>query len=113
MEDAPLFSAEIKIVSDPVEGLHFESSEKYSEPIRAHLEANGIRCADPSLLIQGTRNIHSFVSVAVSGKDFSKLESSIKEFIIANRLRFTEERQNLVGEITVTLYLLDVSVYDK
>jgi hypothetical protein len=113
MRENPLFAAEIKIVNDLAYGMHFECSEKYSAPICQYLTGKGFHCGQPSVVIQETRKIHSLVSIPVDGRNAAGLETAIKAFCKSNGAHFSEQRAALEGESTVTLFLRDVSIYDK
>ena len=113
MTDVPIFAAEIKIVNDESFGMHFECSEKYAGYISDHLHKENFRCSAPSIEIQGTRNIHSYVKVTVEGKEFQRLRDTIKGFCKSRGADLSEEKLTYPGEETVTLNLHNVSVFDK
>ena len=113
MTDVPILSAEIKIVNDASFGMHFECSEKYASRISDHLRAENFRCGEPSIEIQGTRNIHNYVKVTVQEKDFVRVQETIRAFCKYKGAELSEETLAYAGEETVTLYLLNMSVFDK
>ena len=51
--------------------------------------------------------------IPVTGTDFATLLATMKGMLKEQNVQFEEERDSLPGEITVTLRLPDVSLFDK
>jgi hypothetical protein len=107
-------NAEISVYYKIDEGLKVECSEKYIDIIREHLTKNEIFCRQNSIVeIEGTTNIHNFVSFSVYDNNFSNLKNSILDFLRSEQITYVEEMFNDDDEQHLRITLTNVSVFDR